>query len=128
MEYQWSLSLIQVGKVSSEEIKVQQFLTWFKFPKSKTINEAILEIAVDTKSSFCPIWQIFLVVPFFPLRYSCQLVCSVLFRSKSNSIKCCSNSLRRHMSLLPRYIEFILLQKLLIMLYGQLWKKSSYMT
>ena len=43
----------------------------------KTINEAILELAVDTKSSFCPIWQIFLVVPFYPLRYSCQLVCSV---------------------------------------------------
>ena len=36
--------------------------TEFKFPKSKTIHEAIFEIAVDTHSLFCPFWQIFLPV------------------------------------------------------------------
>ena len=34
----------------------------FKFLKSKTIHEAIFEIAVDTHSPFCPIWWIFLPV------------------------------------------------------------------
>ena len=36
--------------------------TEFKFPKSKTIHEAIFEIAIDTHSLFCPFWQIFLPV------------------------------------------------------------------
>ena len=34
----------------------------FEFPKSKTIHEAIFEIAIDTHSLFCPFWQIFLPV------------------------------------------------------------------
>ena len=53
----------QGGKGSSEEKKVQQILTskyvmgilnWFKIVKNKKIHEAILEIAVNTHSPFCP--------------------------------------------------------------------------
>ena len=36
--------------------------TDFKFPKSKTIHEAILEIAVDTHTPLSPYWRIFLPV------------------------------------------------------------------
>ena len=54
---------IQGGKGSSEGKKVQQILTskyvmgilnWFKIVKNKKIHEAILEIAVNTHSPFCP--------------------------------------------------------------------------
>ena len=53
----------QGGKGSSEGKKVQQILTskyvmgilnWFKIVKNKKIHEAILEIAVNTHSPFCP--------------------------------------------------------------------------
>ena len=53
----------QGGKGSSEEKKVQQILTskyvmgilnWFEIAKNKKIHEAILEIAVNTHSPFCP--------------------------------------------------------------------------
>ena len=53
----------QDGKGSSEGKKVQQILTskyvmgilnWFKIVKNKKIHEAILEIAVNTHSPFCP--------------------------------------------------------------------------
>ena len=53
----------QGGKGSSEAKKVQQILTskyvmgilnWFKILKNKKIHEAILEIAVNTHSPFCP--------------------------------------------------------------------------
>ena len=55
--------LTQGGKGSSEGKKVQQILTskyvmgilnWFKIVKNKKIHEAILEIAVNTHSPFCP--------------------------------------------------------------------------
>ena len=53
----------QGGKGSSEGKKVQQILTskyvmgilnWFKIVKNKKIHEAILEIAVNMHSPFCP--------------------------------------------------------------------------
>ena len=56
-------SFTQGGKGSSEGKKVQQILTskyvmgilnWFKIVKNKKIHEAILEIAVNTHSPFCP--------------------------------------------------------------------------
>ena len=59
----WKKHDTQVGKGSSEEKKVQQILTskfvmgmfmWFKIAKNKKINEAILEIAANTHSLFCP--------------------------------------------------------------------------
>ena len=37
-------------------------LNWLKIVKNKKIHEAILEIAVNTHSPFCPIWRIFLPV------------------------------------------------------------------
>ena len=63
------------GKGSSDGKKVEQILTWkfvigmskeLIFPKSKTIHKAILEIAVDTHSPFCPIWRIFLPMYYQP--------------------------------------------------------------
>ena len=82
----------QGGKGSSEGKKVQQILNWkfvigmskeFKFPKSKTIHEAILEIAFDTHSPFYPIWRIFL-----PLYYWSSIMASwnVLFFANLNSL------------------------------------------
>ena len=53
----------QGGKGSSDEKKVQQILTskyvmgilnWFEIAKNKKIHEAILEIAVNMHSPFCP--------------------------------------------------------------------------
>ena len=55
--------ITQGGKGSSEEKKVQQILTskyvmgilnWFEIAKNKKIHEAILEIAVNMHSPFCP--------------------------------------------------------------------------
>ena len=60
---------------TSEGKKVQQNLTWkfvigmstgFKFSKGKTIQGAILEIALDTDSQFYPIWRSFLLVSYRP--------------------------------------------------------------
>ena len=66
---QWLIFLIKLnyvtqgGKGSSEGKKVQQVLTskyvmgilnWFEIAKNKKIHEAILEIAVNMHSPFCP--------------------------------------------------------------------------